>query len=101
MSKIIYIDQRQLGDPTIIPVLEQSSQHQWKNIIKSNAFNPSADAQYSRTGINTLPFKPDIVDQLGLRPPTYDPTFRLTFSEITDRRCQALWKNKTTPLKSQ
>jgi len=54
----------------------------------------SMPAIYNRIGLNTLPFKTDIVDQLNTVAPAYNPNFTDTFSNVTDQRFHELWQTR-------
>jgi len=73
-----------LDDPRISPALDNCVD--WKNLHNSQKFTPRMSSIYNRYGNNTFPFKDDIKNYLDMSPPTYDPNFNQTFSDITDNR---------------
>jgi hypothetical protein len=95
MSKILYVNQLQLNDPNIAPVLTTMSPcFDWKRYQDLISLNQHAGACYWRTGINNFPFKNDLIDSYGFGVPTYDPSFDLSFTDITDQLACDLLKTK-------
>ena len=91
MTKIIYVNNKQLTDPRVRPILDANSQHNWMAYNQINtAFHSGMNTCYNRIGDNCMPFKDDIVDLLDFRAPAYDPGFQTSFEEITDARCHEL-----------
>lgn len=89
MNKILYVNHKQLLNPSISQLLLEFSHHDWYQFIKLFHYNQGIDSHYIRTGKNTLPFK----NKLGNSVPDYNPKFDLPFGQITDQRCIQL--NKT------
>ena len=95
MSKILYVNQAQLNDPNIAPVLPTlHSCFDWKRYQDLISLNLHAGAFYWRTGTNNFPFKNDLIDSYGFGVPTYDPSFDLSFTDITDQLACDLLKTK-------
>ena len=95
MSKILYVNQAQLNDPNIAPVLPTlNSCFDWKRYQDLISLNLHAGAFYWRTGTNNFPFKNDLIDSYGFSVPTYDPSFDLSFTDITDQLACDLLKTK-------
>ena len=93
MSKIIYINFKQLGDPRLQEFLH-SYDYDWSRVIRMPVVNPGMDSIYVRKGINVMPFKNDLVQVLGMQMPEYDADFDLSFSDVTDQRCLDLRQRK-------
>lgn len=94
-QEIIYVLPHKLQDSRFSSLLAKNPQHNWANYFKINQVMGPNISWYSRTGKNTLPLKDSAaqVNSLNMTPPVYDPTFDMTFEEVTDLRCQQLMKS--------
>lgn len=97
MSKIIYVDYKQLEDDKVLKFLKDFPQHNWSYISDLRKMHHGIESEYVRVGCNNLFFKNDIVDLLDLAPPEYCPNYRRSFSDITDQRCHELWQESNKP----
>ena len=91
MEKIIYINSV-ASDKKIQDALKSYTNSDWDNYFKIPKH--CSYELYPRTGINNFLFKNELVDFLQCYVPKYDPTFNLTFSDITDLKTQQLLVNK-------
>jgi hypothetical protein len=89
MSKIIYLNQKLLFDPRLSNVLAGYN-YNWTRFQGITQLNPGLDGNYIRAGKNTLPLKNNLVDRLSFQMPKYDPSFKMSFSEVTDLRLTQL-----------
>lgn len=92
-SKIIYVNQTQIDHPQIQSLLQDFSQHDWKNFKQSRIFDTGTQSLYTRFGKNTLPFRNDIIKKPNFVIPEYQPSFNKSFDEVTDQRCLDLRAN--------
>jgi hypothetical protein len=96
-NKIVYVRGRLINAPTLLPVLDQYPQHDWKmmHALCGNFYGSMAGVS-CRTGDNVWPFKNNIAtQQWGYAPPEFQPGFKKTFADITDQRYHDLIKTKT------
>jgi hypothetical protein len=90
-KKIIYINQPQLNHPSLVSILEDHPQHDWKALLKYSQHNAGADTLYCRYGKNTFPLN-TTVNLPDWTTPVYNPDFKKTWADITNQRCVDLWK---------
>ena len=89
MSKIIYLNQKQLSDARLQPVLD-SYNYNWAQFNQITQLNPGNDSSYIRSGANPFPLSTVLVAQDNFAMPEYDTAFDLNFGEVTDLRLTQL-----------
>lgn len=92
MSRIIYVNQKLLHDPRLREFLGNYN-YDWNSFLGVSQWNPGVEGIYVRAGTNTLPLKNDLVHEMNMGMPAYDPGFAMTFEEITDLRVTTLRQN--------
>jgi hypothetical protein len=100
-SQILIVNQKQLSHPDVLNYLNHNFSHEWK-AYEWEGYQASTDlyglfAQYSRTGINVLPFKDSVASALEMTAPEYDHKFNLDFAEVSYRRLKEIWNQNTKP----
>ena len=91
---IKYFDQSFLANTKIKHCLE-SHGIKFTDLLSARVrFDPGIPGIYNRKGTGTFPFKNGFVDHPGFSMPDYDANFEMTWSEITDQRCNQLRKQK-------
>ena len=93
-KKIIYVQPHKLTEPQFRPIIDRYPQFSWDNFSMYNTrYNTGMDSFYSRSGLNNLPLKTDILNYEDFAMPKYNPEFRDTFETVTDRRYFELVNN--------
>lgn len=93
MSKIIYLNQKLLTDSRLTDVLSGYN-YDWNKFNGLCKLNPGRDSEYIRAGKNVYPVKNELIEILDFNMPEYDPTFNLSFSDVTDLQLTQLFKTR-------
>lgn len=93
MKRILYLNQKLLLDPRLSDCLA-NYHYNWRKFSGIVKLNSGHDGGYIRAGTNVYPFSNELVEVFNFQMPTYDPSFNLSFSEVTDRRLQQLWQSR-------
>ena len=88
---ISYFNYLYFRHPAIQQVIIDHRGHETlSKLLDLGKLNWSHSAIYSRKGTNLLPFKNGLIDVPGFAMPDYNPNYNLSWTEVTDQRCQDL-----------
>jgi len=90
MSKILYVNQKLLFDPRLSNFLTRYN-YNWSNFNGITKLNPGHDGGYIRAGKNVYPLNNNLIEALNFQMPAYDPSFNLSFGDVTDLHLNRLF----------